>query len=108
MFFDIHSHVIWGVDDGASSFEKTQMLLRECAQDGIRCIISTPHMTPGKVEFHEERYQRHFEQTRQWLRENDIDISLYQGAEVLYTSYTERFLREERLRPMAGSIFLLV
>lgn len=108
MFTDIHSHVIWGVDDGVSSFEKAQQLLRECAADGIDRIVTTPHVTPGHSEFPEERYLRHLEDTRAWLRDNDIPITLHTGAEILYTSYTERFLSERRLRTLADSGYMLV
>ena len=36
MFTDIHSHVIWGVDDGAETKEETFGLLKAAAADGIK------------------------------------------------------------------------
>jgi len=40
---DIHSHVIWEVDDGASSFEESLAMLRVSAEDGVTDIVATPH-----------------------------------------------------------------
>ena len=109
MFCDVHSHVIWGVDDGAAAFERAQQLLRECEKDGIDTIITTPHVTPGRQPFPEERYLRHFEDTQRWLSDNGIAIRLYRGAEILYTSsYTGRFLQERRLRGLAELPYILM
>jgi len=40
---DIHSHVVWGIDDGASSVEDSLAMLRAAAEDGITDIVATPH-----------------------------------------------------------------
>jgi len=108
MFCDIHSHVIWGIDDGARSFDVTKALIRECVDDGIDTIITSPHVTPGKAEFKDDVYLEHLEQTREWIESEGIGLKLYTGAEILYTSQTERFIQERRVRDMAGSPCMLV
>ena len=60
MYTDIHSHVIWGVDDGAETKEETFRMLREAVEDGIEQIICTPHVTPGVYEFPMERFLENF------------------------------------------------
>jgi protein-tyrosine phosphatase len=40
---DIHSHIVWGLDDGASSIEDSLAMLRMARQDGISDIVATPH-----------------------------------------------------------------
>ena len=40
---DIHSHVVWGLDDGASSLEDSLDMLRIASEDGITDIVATPH-----------------------------------------------------------------
>ena len=40
---DIHSHVLWGVDDGASSLEDSIAILRAAWADGTTGIVATPH-----------------------------------------------------------------
>ncbi|MGP8245243.1 MAG: tyrosine-protein phosphatase [Bryobacteraceae bacterium] len=40
---DIHSHVIWGVDDGARSREESLAMLRLAAETGTTDIVATPH-----------------------------------------------------------------
>jgi protein-tyrosine phosphatase len=53
---DIHSHVLWGLDDGASTVEESLAMLKAAAADGTTDIVATPHLNAqyaydgGKVE----------------------------------------------------------
>ena len=45
--FDIHSHILPEVDDGARDMEQTRRMLNIAYQEGIRGMIATPHFTAG-------------------------------------------------------------
>ena len=47
---DIHSHVVFGVDDGAKTEKDTRDLLEESYRQGVRTIIATPHIRLGMFE----------------------------------------------------------
>ena len=108
MYTDIHSHVIWGVDDGAETKEETFRMLREAVADGIGTIICTPHITPGIYAFPEVTFQENFSTANTWIMENGLPLKLYQGAEILYTDATPQMLRDKRIPSMAGSRYILV
>jgi protein-tyrosine phosphatase len=40
---DIHSHILWGVDDGAETFEESLAMLKMAAEAGATDIVATPH-----------------------------------------------------------------
>lgn len=40
---DIHSHILWGLDDGAKSVEQSEAMLRSAALHGTTDIVATPH-----------------------------------------------------------------
>jgi protein-tyrosine phosphatase len=42
-FVDIHSHVLWGLDDGARDLESSLEILRIAAECGTSDIVATPH-----------------------------------------------------------------
>ena len=108
MFTDIHSHVIWGVDDGAEEKEETVRMLQEAVTDGIGTIICTPHMTPGVYEFPQAVFDAHFREAEDFIRENAMPLRLFSGAEVLYTEQTPRLLREGRIPTLGASQYVLV
>jgi protein-tyrosine phosphatase len=55
---DIHSHVVWGLDDGATTMEQSLDMLRAAAESGTTDIVATPHSNVQfayQVELLEER-----------------------------------------------------
>lgn len=47
---DIHSHILWGMDDGAETEEVSLEMLRLAAESGTTDIVATPHSN-GEFEF---------------------------------------------------------
>ena len=47
-FIDMHCHILPGVDDGAKDIKETKEMLRIAYEEGIRCIIATPHHHPKR------------------------------------------------------------
>ena len=48
MLTDIHSHILFGVDDGAPDYEESVKMLKEAKKAGFDTIIATPHVRrPG-------------------------------------------------------------
>lgn len=79
---DIHSHILPGIDDGASSWEEAIAMARCAEEDGIRTVVCTPHMDAegndlGDLDRHVELRNRF----QQCLEEERIGITLLPGAE---------------------------
>jgi protein-tyrosine phosphatase len=60
MMVDIHSHILWGVDDGPASLDEAVRMCQASAGDGISCVVATPHAFDGvhtnhQVGFLDER-----------------------------------------------------
>jgi protein-tyrosine phosphatase len=47
---DIHSHILWGLDDGSESYEETLKMLQAAAESGTTDIVATPHAN-GRYPF---------------------------------------------------------
>ena len=108
MFIDMHHHLIWGIDDGARSFDGTKKMIEDAVNNQVSIIITTPHITPGQQPFPYEDYQAHLVETRQYLKENKIPLSLYTGSEILYTPNTPYLLMDGRVPTLAGTQYVLV
>ncbi len=108
MFTDIHSHVIWGVDDGAEEKAETFSMLKAAVDDGIGRIICTPHVTPGVYKFPEETFQEHFLEALDFIERERLPLQLFRGAEILYTDNTPRLLREKQVPTLAGTNYAMI
>ena len=108
VYTDMHSHVIWGVDDGAETEEETFRMLREAVEDNIQAIICTPHMTPGVYEFPQNTFEAHFREAENHIKAQNLPLTLHRGGEILYTDNTPRLIREGKVPALAQTNLLLV
>lgn len=55
---DIHSHILYELDDGARDAQESERMLKAAAAMGVERIVATPHVR--RTPYHlEEAYQRH-------------------------------------------------
>ncbi len=83
---DIHSHIIFGVDDGPKSLEESIHLLEESYRQGVRAIVATSHRRKGMFETPEHTILEHFHQLQAAAKRISDDLFLFYGAEIYYTS----------------------
>lgn len=83
--FDIHSHILPDIDDGAANIEESLQLLEEMKQQGITDVMATPHFYPHEdslTDFIENSEQAYKELLRAAEGRNLPRIHL--GCEILY------------------------
>ncbi len=102
-FTDIHSHFVYGVDDGAKTYEDMIDLLDAAYADGIRGLVATPHHTPGIAPFPEELFLQHLNEAYQYCQARSYGMTFYAGAEILYTPAMESYARQRRLPTYKGT-----
>jgi len=44
---DIHTHILWGLDDGARTIDDSLEMCQIAYRDGIRTVVATPHTLNG-------------------------------------------------------------
>jgi len=47
MMIDIHTHILWGLDDGAKTIDDSLEMCQIAYRDGIRTVVATPHTLNG-------------------------------------------------------------
>ncbi|MVJ19114.1 tyrosine protein phosphatase, partial [Staphylococcus aureus] len=82
---DVHSHIVFDVDDGPKSREESKALLAESYRQGVRTIVSTSHRRKGMFETPEEKIAENFLQVREIAKEVADDLVIAYGAEIYYT-----------------------
>lgn len=106
--FDIHCHIVPGVDDGAADIEETRKLLEMEYKQGVRNIILTPHFRFQMFETSLEKVQRQFRLAEEAAADISKDLHLYLGCEFHANMEMLPMLREKKVSTMAGSRYVLV
>src|SRR5436190_14091393 len=74
-FVDIHSHIVFGVDDGAKTLENSVEMLRLAHDCGTVAMVATPHAS-GQYRFQPETVARRLAQL-----ERATDVCVYPGCD---------------------------
>ncbi|MCC8050108.1 MAG: capsular biosynthesis protein [Clostridiales bacterium] len=105
--YDIHCHILPGVDDGSHSIEETCELLRREYEDGVRTIIVTPHYRLEMFEPGMARIYRAFWATCDAAADIAPDLKLYMGCEFHANMEMVETLKAGGRPTMAGSRYVL-
>lgn len=100
---DIHSHLIYGVDDGPPTIKESIRMVLEAEKMGINTIIATPHYR--KSLFKSENALENFMELK--TRVKDCDIELLLGYEVYFDSILPDVLVEKDRYTLNKSKYLL-
>ena len=74
---DIHSHIVYGVDDGARNLNMSVEMLRNAYEQGVRNIVCTSH-SYGDIK----QYHKNIKTLQEQIEKEDIDINLCSGCEI--------------------------
>ena len=105
---DIHSHIIFDVDDGPKTLEDSRRLLEESYRQGVRTIISTSHRRKGMFETPEEKIAANFKQVQDLAKQVADDLTVLYGAEIYYTSDILKKLEEGTFPSLASTKYVLI
>ena len=75
---DIHSHILYGVDDGPKTLERSLEMLDYAQKDKITTLFATSHFKPGL----ESDFSARYEELKPRAAERGIEVIL--GTEIDY------------------------
>ncbi|CYW30712.1 capsular polysaccharide biosynthesis protein Cps4B [Streptococcus suis] len=105
---DIHSHIIFGVDDGPKTIEESLSLIGEAYRQGVRYIVATSHRRKGMFETPEKVIMTNFLQLKAAVAEVYPEIRLCYGAELYYSKDILSKLEKKKVPTLNGSRYILL
>ena len=102
---DIHSHLIYGVDDGAVTLKDSEDMLKQAAEQGISAIIATPHYRNRYFSYPTEAINKRHTELKETA--SKLGIALYTGCEYYADSQITKNLSEGRVMTLADSEYVL-
>lgn len=106
---DIHSHLIFGIDDGSRSIEESIEVLTDLYNYGYKNIILTPHYikdsnysNPANDNF------KRLKQLQKILVQNGVNLRLYLGNEIYMDDDIYELLKSGEIYSLNGTEYLLI
>lgn len=106
---DIHTHILYGVDDGARDLQESMRLLNQEWEQGIDQVVLTPHYGPKfgcpEVQIVEERFKEICEEVGKFYPK----MQLFLGNEIYYQeNQTIQDLKEGKVLSLNKTRYVLV
>jgi len=106
--YDIHCHVLAGIDDGASDIEESLNICRTAYNEGITAIVATPHYIDGESESQKSKILALVFLLNQELKNIDIDLMVLPGMEVYVTSNLLELYDEGKIITLNCKNYMLI
>ena len=104
---DIHSHLLWGIDDGAKTFEDTLRLTKALQGFGISQLITTPHIIEHVWDNDLDLINAKKAETVVELRKNQINIPFHAAAEYMMDDHFVQLFQNEKLLTLKDNYVLV-
>lgn len=105
---DMHSHIIYGIDDGSKSKEMTLEMLKLSIECGVKKIVATPHYMKGRFNVEYSEVKDKVNELRQMVSEEKLDIEIYCGQEVYYRENILEYYEEGAIGTINDSRYMLI
>ena len=102
---DIHTHLLYEVDDGANSIEESLAMLEDAKAQGVEAMILTPHYRRGMFRYPTEQINENFSNLK--AQAQDIGVELYLGTEYHVNDSMVEHFRNGRCHTLAGTSYVL-
>jgi protein-tyrosine phosphatase len=104
---DIHSHLLWGIDDGARTFEDTLRLTKALQGFGISQLITTPHIIEHVWDNSPVLIKAKKADTLIELRKHQIKIPFHAAAEYMMDDHFVQLFKNGDLLTLKDNYVLV-
>lgn len=106
---DIHSHIIYGVDDGSKTLEESISILDNLSKRGITDIVFTPHyITETRYVSDKRSNYDILLKIREELKIRGININVYLGNEIYIDKNIYDLVLNEKMTTLNNSRYILI
>ncbi len=106
---DLHSHLIFGTDDGVTNLEDSIKMILAAFNRGYKALIITPHYIEDSIYssnvFDNTKLMKVIQKE---IREQNIDIKIYLGNELMYSNNILELLDKKEITTLNKSRYLLM
>lgn len=101
---DIHSHIVYGVDDGSQSEDQSLRMICEAERSGIKVIVATPHIRDQT--FNREKLEENFQNLSRIA--SNYGVVLKSGCEACIHPDIITFFKNNNVITLGNSRHMLI
>lgn len=106
---DVHSHILFGVDDGSNSIEESITLLKGLKKVGFNNVILTPHYIEGSdyCSSRDNNLEK-FNELKKVIKDKKIGINIYLGNEIFIDDDIIEYIKGGKISSLNNTKYLLI
>ena len=106
---DVHSHILFGIDDGSRTISESIELLKKLKSVGFNNVILTPHfILDSTYNSNYESNIKIYNELKERLIDENIDINIYLGNEIFIDKNVPTLLEKNIITSLNGTKYVLV
>ncbi|SHK14575.1 protein-tyrosine phosphatase [Hathewaya proteolytica DSM 3090] len=105
---DFHSHIVYGVDDGADDENIAIEMIKIASCSGTKKIVATPHFKMGKFYVSRETINKKVKYLKDESKNRGINIEIYAGQEVYYSEDLLEYYRQGEIDTIENTRYMLI
>ncbi|PIC99885.1 tyrosine-protein phosphatase [Sporosarcina sp. P29] len=105
---DIHSHLLFGVDDGPETIEGSMRMIEEATSEGITQLVVTPHAYSPQYHVPVNQVESQVRMMRDVIKAANSNLTLLTGQEVRIHEHLIANLLNRDILTIANSRYLLL
>lgn len=106
---DIHTHLLFGVDDGCKTIEESLEMIEKAIEVGITDLFVTPHYSfRRKFTVTYDVIEERFLLLKDAVSQKGLKVNLYLGSEIDETSDLNNFLENQMCHKLNDSKYVLI
>ena len=106
---DIHSHIMYGIDDGSKNIETSLEILKDAYNNGVTDIFLTPHyVEDSRYNTNNNDKEEILNTLKEKLKEENVNINLYIGNEIFINENISKYIDNKEIASLNNSNYLLI
>lgn len=105
---DIHTHILYGVDDGAKDLNQAMRILEDSWKQGVGTVILTPHYGPKFGRPAAALLTERYEEIKKEAGKYYPEMGIFLGSEIYYQANTIQDLKNGKALSLNGTKYVLI
>lgn len=106
--YDIHSHLLWGIDDGVQTVGEAQEICRISASQGVKHICATPHFIIDEIQQERHVLEDKIDLLNDWCAAIGLDLKISIGCETYINPFLPNLIEEKKIFTINDSKYILI